>query len=454
MKKKEVIKHSSAIQVSNEISLLQRRAWNVLLANSFDDLKDKEIFEISIFDLANALQYESKNDKHLKQVLKDLIDIKIEWNVLDKDKQNVWGALALLAEAKIVNGVLLYGYAPTLRKKLNNPNVYARINLSLQNRFRSKHTLALYELCVDYFNLEKGIGQTPLISIEDFRKLMGLRDNEYKQFKHLNDALIKKALKEINEKSNLQAKVEYVKEKRRVTGIRFYISKNAQNTVDLDVIKSKVPKDQKALPLPEFEIHNQGLFETLNREFGISNNKVIEILKTHDEFYIEEVLKAVREQIQARNIKNIGAFTVSAIDRDYRVKKSQHEIEKEKKIELQKQIKKEKEMIEKLREEFEQYYREKTEKIIKGFSKGDMENQLKEFEEKEIKHSNDIIKRFFRESGIEHVAIRPFFRAYIAYQFLLDRDRDFIAWAKKKKHKIEQRADGKYYFLKTVKKKK
>ena len=452
MKKKEVIKHSSAIQVSNEISLLQRRAWNVLLANSYNDLKNKEIFEISIFDLANALQYDSKNDKHLKQVLKDLIDIKIEWNILDKDKQNVWGALALLAEAKIVNGVLRYGYAPTLRKKLNNPNVYARINLSLQNRFKSKHTLALYELFVDYFNIEKGIGQTPLISVEDFRKLMGLRDKEYKQFKHLNDALIKKALNEINEKSNLKSRVEYIKQGRSVVGLKFYISKNAQNTIDLDAIKSKVPKGQKTLPIPEFEIYNQKLFETLMSEFGISKNKVIEILKTHDEFYIEEVLEAVREQIQAGNIKNIGAFTVSAIDQDYRVKKPKHEVEKEKKIAEQKRAEEEKKLIEKLRVEFDQHYRVKVNEIIDGFSKQDKELQTKAFKKAEIDISNDIIKKYFREGGIEHSLIRSLFGAYVGDQFLDNQDRDFLIWAKKKKHKIEQRADGKYYFVKSAKK--
>jgi hypothetical protein len=32
--RKEVIKHSAAVQIQNNITLLQRRAWNVLLANA------------------------------------------------------------------------------------------------------------------------------------------------------------------------------------------------------------------------------------------------------------------------------------------------------------------------------------------------------------------------------------------------------------------------------------
>jgi hypothetical protein len=40
--KKEVIKHSAAIQISSHITLLQRRMWNVLLANAYDELSTEE----------------------------------------------------------------------------------------------------------------------------------------------------------------------------------------------------------------------------------------------------------------------------------------------------------------------------------------------------------------------------------------------------------------------------
>ncbi len=64
--------------------------------------------------------------------------------------------------------------------------MYAKISLSLQNRFNSKHSLALYELFVDYYNVKLGFSSTPEIGIEQFRKLLGLTDNEYKTFKALN----------------------------------------------------------------------------------------------------------------------------------------------------------------------------------------------------------------------------------------------------------------------------
>ena len=83
--KKEVIKHSSAIQVSNKMNLLQRRAWNILLANAFNELlSKKDLFQINVKDLCNALEYSSHNDKYLKELLIQLLNITIKWNILRK----------------------------------------------------------------------------------------------------------------------------------------------------------------------------------------------------------------------------------------------------------------------------------------------------------------------------------------------------------------------------------
>ena len=46
-----------------------------------------------------------------------------------------------------------YAYGPSLREKLHNPRMYARLCLALQNRFSSKHALALWELFVDYLGV-------------------------------------------------------------------------------------------------------------------------------------------------------------------------------------------------------------------------------------------------------------------------------------------------------------
>ena len=281
--KKEVIKHSSAIQISNNINLLQRKAWNVLLANAFNDLDKKEIFKINIQELCSILKYKSRNDKHLKELLIKLLDIKIQWNILGKDKTKELGAMVFLSEVKIINGVLFYAYPPTLRNNLYNPNIYAKINLKLQNKFKSKHSLALYELFVDYFNIKKNYGETPIITFEDFRKLLGLKEKEYSKFKDINQHIIKKAIKEINELSDLYIKTEYYKESRKIVGFKFYISKNSKNLKEEKKRKKEQEKKEKELITKlqqEFEDRYFDKADKLLNEFSEDKKEMEKYIKT------------------------------------------------------------------------------------------------------------------------------------------------------------------------------
>ena len=127
----EVIKASPAIQIQSKISLLQRRAWNVLLANAYNDLPDKDIYSVSMVELAAKLGFNSGNRNYLKEVLRSLVDCTVEWNVLGKDKEEEWGVASLLASARIKDGLCTYGFAPHLRLKLHNPSYLRQTQLTL-----------------------------------------------------------------------------------------------------------------------------------------------------------------------------------------------------------------------------------------------------------------------------------------------------------------------------------
>ena len=174
LERDEFIKASPAIQIQSNLSHLQRRAWNVLLANAYDELPNREIHRVSVVELAEKLGFNSGNQDYLKEMLKSLAEYVVEWNILGKDKKQVWGVASLLASAEIENGICTYSFAPHLRLKLYNPRVYAKLNLRLQNRFTRRHTLILWEVCFDYFDTARGQGETPFIPLEKFRELMGM----------------------------------------------------------------------------------------------------------------------------------------------------------------------------------------------------------------------------------------------------------------------------------------
>ena len=100
------------------------------------ELPDKDIHSVSIVELAAKLGFDSKNDEYLKETLEALVDFTVKWNVLGKDKKEVWGVAALLASAEIKDGICTYGFAPHLRQKLHNPRIYTKLNLRLQTVLR------------------------------------------------------------------------------------------------------------------------------------------------------------------------------------------------------------------------------------------------------------------------------------------------------------------------------
>ena len=231
----EVIKHSASVQVTNAVPLLARRLWNVLLARSYDELPDWDIRKhaVPVTELLDALDVTTRNTEHLKDLLTALTTTAIQWNVLGKDQVEEWGVSALLAEAKIRDGIVEFSYGPTLRERLHNPRVYVRISLSIQNRFSSKHALALYELCVDYLDATRGRGETPWIEVDTFREMMGLDADQYARFAQLNQRVVKASVSEINKKSDIRVGVDYRKDGRRVEAIKFHVRPSSRTAAPL-----------------------------------------------------------------------------------------------------------------------------------------------------------------------------------------------------------------------------
>jgi plasmid replication initiation protein len=232
MKQKEVIKHSATIQVSNnQLSLLQRKIWNVLLANAYDDLLSKDSYEIKIRDLAEILDFSSNNLDFLKTAIRQLQDIKLEWNMLEKDRE-VWTSSHFVGEVTIEpkSGIILYAWGPKFRQRLHNPTMYAKINLAIQSRFHSKYSLILYELCLDYYIRKSGKGETPWIDVEIFRSLIGVENGKSFQCYKVLKKIISKSIADINTHSDIFVELHEKRESRKIVALKFSISPAASTS--------------------------------------------------------------------------------------------------------------------------------------------------------------------------------------------------------------------------------
>ena len=312
----EVIKASPAIQIQNRITHLQRRAWNVLLANAYNELADKDIHRVSMVELAAKLGFDSKNDEYLKGMIKSLVDCTVEWNILGKNNKEVWGAASLLGSAEIENGICTYSFAAHLRPKLHNPIMYTKLNLRLQNQFKSQYALILWEVCFDYFDVNRGRGETSFIPIETFRELMGVESNEYPLFGELNRNIIKPGIKEINALTDYFVEVEQKRIARKVAELKFSITK----VKELSVQESVLP-DVEDLPPVAMELVQTNVDRAVALEIATAEWEFVfaEKLPTPGDYpdFLMYVSEKIEMSLYASGVNNTGGYIVEAIRNNY-----------------------------------------------------------------------------------------------------------------------------------------
>jgi plasmid replication initiation protein len=306
-KPKELKKHVGAIHSVHEGGLLQRKLCNALLSNAYSDLLNKETHSISISELSDMICYKSNDTKKIKQCLISLQQTNVQWNIINPETgKNQWGTAGLIGEAIIEGAICYYSYTPGMRKMLYQPEMYGRIDLTVQSKFKSSYGLALYENCIRY----QSIPQTPWFELKLFRSLMGVPKDKYKVFRDLKRRVIDKAVLEVNTYSPVtlvcEVKAAYKRNEeggRRikvVEAIRFFIS------------DTKIEKNIE-------NIESNGILDKLSNEFGLARCEAKKIMKTHGSSYVQEKIDLINYQAQhgREEVENKTGLLISALKNDY-----------------------------------------------------------------------------------------------------------------------------------------
>lgn len=301
-----VRKHVSAVHVSGELTILERKLVNILLLNAFDELLTKKEHSLPVGILSKMLGKEIKNIAHLKKALLRIMSTPITFDLLaDDPKHDKWEASPPLAYAGIENGICTYEYSSFLAKKLANPDIYTVISVGVQQNFSGGYGLALYENCFRYVR----VGSTGWITVDMWRVLLGAQAELYSVFKRFSDKVLKPAIAEVNEVSNITVKAEYKRENRSVTAIRFLIERKRQLSL-MD------PDDNPDAPTVE-EIRRTDLYARLSR-LGIGGQLAIQWIRDTPERALATAVATEEQAKQNRSkpIKNIGAYTRTVYESD------------------------------------------------------------------------------------------------------------------------------------------
>lgn len=99
---------------------------------------------------------------------------------------------------------------------------FTRVIVKNVSSLSSAYSIRIYELLQQF----RSTGDR-MIAIDDFRSMLGI-DDKYQTFKSLNQLLLKPAINELNQKSNLSVAVDMVKQGRTVVALHFLFKEDRQ----------------------------------------------------------------------------------------------------------------------------------------------------------------------------------------------------------------------------------
>ena len=380
-----------------------------MIAHAYGDLETKESYHIDIRHLTQIIGFNSKNISYLKESLRQLMATVVEFNLLGKDKES-WSATTLLSSVEFYEWKCIYAFSPVLRKKLHQPNIYAKIKLSMMKLFSSKYALCLYEIFIDYHN----IWQTPVIPLHDFRKLMGIEAHQYTEFKRLSLRVIKPALKELSAIGWYKVEVAYKRENRKVVALKFYFK--ATQTQKKVTEETKITK-------------HQDLQNRLIKDFWLSLRQAQKTIMIYPIPYINESLAIIKIKISQKVVKNIPAYTVTVLKNDYST--LQHTKEQSLRWGTKERIwKKEPDWLSMENTKSETgsvllctshsdslpQTEKKAQKYFRSFSEEQEKKIIKEFEAEKI--TSDILKTLYKKEWLNSTMFKVMFENYLIQEYI------------------------------------
>jgi len=314
-----IYKHNKLIESAHRLSLQEQRVLLLMISLINGDDEDFKSYVFDVKEFAKMMGYKGQSIySEVKKVTKKLITRVLEIEDLENRRllQISWVSSAEYVEE---TGSVEISFDPKLKPYLLKlKERYTKYSLLHVIRLRSAYSVRIYELLkqVELF-------QERSFVLTDLRKLLGIKEDEYKLYADFRRKVLEHSIKEINEKTDLRLSYETEKRGRGVNKIKFLINSKGEK--------------QKALPGLE-AISNKQLYEDLIKKFNQHPSQAREYLKTYPEYQIAENLKHVERRVRAGEINDIGAYTRKAITDDIkdqlslfdmeRAQTRQHELEK------------------------------------------------------------------------------------------------------------------------------
>lgn len=210
-----------------------RKLWRVLVHAAWDDLETKRTHEISLRKIYEVFQSVGgdKNPAWIKESARRLRKTDVVYKITFGDprfspEETREGETSFLSGAEMSSlGYLRYEIPAMLVDIIKRPMRFARVRTHFIIGLSGKHAITIYEILEAFVNKND---PTLLVSVDEFRQWLNIKDGQYSDWKDLKKRAIAPALDQINENpegAGFSVALETIKRGRDITHLRFIMTK-------------------------------------------------------------------------------------------------------------------------------------------------------------------------------------------------------------------------------------
>jgi plasmid replication initiation protein len=299
------IQHNNLVEAKYSMTLQQKRIMIWLVSQIKPDDIDFKEHVLSIRELIDICQLAGESSfKEIRDITFSLIEKGIRIiDITDPDNKREI-QVSWLSSADYYKGQVKLSFSPKLKPYLLQlKERFTSINMIDMMQFKSVHAIRIYELLKQYENIGERI-----LDIEEIKECCGVK-GKFKQYIEFEKYLLLIAQREINRKSDIHFDFERIKPFRKITGIKFIITKNKAY-------------EQRNNPSPQVqEVKRKPVVIITLQEFGLSARVINQILKENTEQVIQDAINAVDVQLVRGQVRNAKAMLITAIKEQWHPEK-------------------------------------------------------------------------------------------------------------------------------------
>lgn len=277
---------------TEKITVTARKIYNVMLQYAQRQGVDQPRYRVRLADIAAGIDFNSNNTELIKQYFRQMATTGVEWQSPTTGEGARWSISALIAHADLFQTgnelILEWSYAPNIKQELLDPQRFARMSLQVLAALNTMASLVLYEICCRYADNPSGL--TARQPWSWWRPVLtGAPDSPtsaYQEYKIFNRDVVKKALRKVNEVTDLEVELIEHKTGRSVQDLQFKVRRKS------------LPIAAPGRPIEPVDLKTIGALI----KAGIAQERAEKLLLKFGAHAIEDALVALKERQNRPNM--------------------------------------------------------------------------------------------------------------------------------------------------------